>query len=284
MPIINEHDFHTFNWVDLVTTDPQDAMAFYGALMGWSFEEQVIDGELAYAMATRDERLVAGLRKATAMDAEDWRMARQAAGLSVTTPEEQQEQGVPPHWNAYLCVEDAHEAVARCETSGAKALHPPIDVEAGIVAIVVDPQGAAFFLWQPKAHQGMQLIAEPGAFLWAELNTSDAGAAQTFYGQAFGWGAENDPNNEAYTVFTRESVAEEGRYVAGMMEIQPEWGPVPPHWLVYFTVADTDAALQQVLELGGSKVTDVMEIPQGRFAIVKDPQGAIFTIMTSMHV
>ena len=261
MSIINEHEFHTFNWVDLVTTDRQGAMAFYRELMGWSFEEQIIDGKLMYTMVTRKGKLV--------------------AGLSEMTPDGQQ--GIPPHWNAYICVEDVRAAVAHCEALGAKALHPPIDVfEAGSMAIMADPQGAAFCLWQPKAHKGVQLLAEPvphGAFLWAELNTSDVGAAKTFYGQAFGWDAENDPNNEAYTVFTRESVG----YVAGMMEIQPEWGPVPPHWLVYFAVADTDAALQQVLALGGSKVTDGMEIPQGRFALVKDPQGAIFTIMTSAH-
>ena len=114
---------------------------------------------------------------------------------------------------------------------------------------------------------------EANALCWNELYTRDAARARTFYTGLFGWRTKEDPGG--YTEWQRGETS-----VGGMLAIQPEWGPMPPHWLPYFAVDDCDATVAKVGQLGGSTMMPPRDIPKvGRFAIVRDPQGAAFAVI-----
>ena len=77
----------------------------------------------------------------------------------------------------------------------------PFDVmEAGRMAVIQDPTGAVFMLWQPNKHPGAGLVNEPVSLCWNELLTRDPDAATTFYTSMFGWTAEKDEETQ-YTFF-----------------------------------------------------------------------------------
>jgi len=119
------------------------------------------------------------------------------------------------------------------------------------------------------------MTSHAGRFIWRELVTPNRDAARAFYATLAGWSAsEQDMGAGApYLMFGHPSLDES---VGGAM--QPMMDGVPPHWLDYITVDDVDASLEQVVALGGEKVTDPMDIPVGRFAIVRDPAGATFAL------
>ena len=265
MPTVSQHSFGKYCWVDLSTTDPESARTFYGNLMGWEFDNLYDNGNFVYSMILLDGQHVAGMGQL------------QPAQI---------EAGMPPCWNSYVCVEDARATARKCESLGAQVLAGPMDIfDSGVLAALADPNGAVFSLWQPKVHRGFQVMMEPSSYLWAELYAHKPAEDAAFYQAAFGWDVDADPNpdNPGYYMFTQE--AREGsdeweRRVAGILQIRPEMGPVPPHWNVYFQVADVDASLQKALDLGGEQLHPMVEIPMGgRLVGIKDPQGAVFTVM-----
>lgn len=261
MPIRTRYDFNVFNWVDLATSDRQGAMDFYGALLGWTFKPIEAEGQLVYTICQLNGHYVAGLSVPMA---------------------EHTDPNVPPHWSVYVNVEDAGRSVALAQEAGGQLVFGPKDVfEDGVMAFVTDPAGAHLGLWQAKDHIGAQLIREPGAFMWAELQVEEPDQVKAFYRAVFGWDAQPGHDSPNYTVFMRDAERETERYVAGMLQMAPEWEDVPPHWEAYFLVDDVAAAFQRVKDLGGEQITQIMTIPQGSFAVVKDPQGAIFVIMES---
>lgn len=123
-----------------------------------------------------------------------------------------------------------------------------------------------------------------GRFVWRELFTRDIAAAKRFYGALFGWTTEDRPMGPdwSYTI-----VKTGDKEIAGMMDIAhiPGGGEhVPPHWAVYVSVADVDAAAASAVAEGGKVLGDCMDIPNvGRFAVVQDPQGAIFNLFRSAN-
>jgi predicted enzyme related to lactoylglutathione lyase len=145
------------------------------------------------------------------------------------------------------------------------------------MAVIQDPQGAVFSLWQPVKHIGAELVNVPGAFCWNELYTHDIDASGAFYTKLFGWSAKTAEmgNGMSYTSFMN------GDWPAGgMMEIQKEWGEVPPNWSIYFAVDDCDATCEKIKKLGGKVDNPPMDIPEvGRFAVCADPQGAYFAVI-----
>ena len=156
-------------------------------------------------------------------------------------------------------------------------VEPAFDVmDVGRMAVIADPQGAHFSLWEPKTHIGSQISDEPGAMCWNELSTSDTDAAGAFYSGLFGWSHESSEMGPMiYTTFKNGD-----RMAAGMLEINPEWGEVPPHWSIYLTVSDCDASVAKVGELGGKVIEPARDIPEvGRFAMAADPQGAAFALI-----
>lgn len=118
-----------------------------------------------------------------------------------------------------------------------------------------------------------------GRFTWYELMTSDLAGAQTFYGAVAKW-AMRDSGAQGMTYILASAGSTP---VAGLMTLPDHLvaNHVPPHWLGYVGVDDVDAAVAEVLRLGGSVHAPADNIPDvGRYAVVADPQGAAFGLMT----
>jgi predicted enzyme related to lactoylglutathione lyase len=197
-----------------------------------------------------------------------------AVGALYRLQPDQAKQGVPPNWGSYVSVTDLDATAAKVAALGGQLLAPPMDVMSfGRMAVFQDPTGAVLSLWQPKLHHGAQVKDEPISLCWAELMTRDTARARDFYGSLFDWGAKkSDLGSMEYTEFTlgKESIA-------GMMPISPEMGPVPPNWMVYFAVSEIDGLAAKAAALGGKLIVPPQDIPKvGRFAVIQDPQGAVF--------
>jgi predicted enzyme related to lactoylglutathione lyase len=242
----------TFSWVDLNTTDQDGAKAFYSGLFGWEADDRPVGDGIYYSMQQLGGKSVAAISPQM---------------------QDQREQGLPPLWNSYITVESADDAAARAGELGADVHAPPFDVmDVGRMAVIQDPQGAFFMIWEPKTTIGAELVNVPGAFCWNELFTTDLDGAKSFYGDLFGWEwSEFEQSPEPYFV-----IMNQGRGNGGLRGLsQPG---VPPHWLVYFAAEDMDAALSKVGELGGETVVDAMDIGIAKVAVVRDPQGGAFAL------
>ena len=153
----------------------------------------------------------------------------------------------------------------------------PFDVfDLGRMAVVKDPTGAVFALWQPGTNKGAEIYNVPNSFVWNELMTTDTKKDGDFYSKVFGWG--KDVQNFGPLEYTM--LINGDRPNGGMLAITPEMGNIPPNWLVYFSVDDCDAKVQKATELGAKVMKPADDIPGiGRFAILIDPQGAAFSII-----
>jgi predicted enzyme related to lactoylglutathione lyase len=252
MPEFSSYPQGTPNWVDLQTTDQDDAKSFYAGVFGWSYDDQPMGEGAVYSMAKIGGHDVAAI-------------APQSPELAAA--------GAPPMWNTYIAVDSADEAAAKVGPAGGKLAMEPFDVmDAGRMAFVLDPSGAAVALWQAGQHIGATLTGEPGSVCWNELITSDPSAAG-FYEQVAGMTTTTEPMGDAeYTIFHAG-----GRMVGGTTA--PQMPGVPNHWHVYFAVADTDASATKISELGGTILVPPFDIPVGRIAVAQDPQGGTFSII-----
>jgi len=251
MTHVTLHEPGSFCWPELATTDPAGAKKFYSGVFGWTANDRPAGPDMMYTMLQLEGR---------------------DAGALYEMEKSQKEQGIPPHWNTYVSVESADEAAKKAKELGATAIAYPFDVmDVGRMAILQDPTGAVFCVWQAKKSIGASVVNEPGALCWCELDTNDTQAAGRFYTRLFGWTAKESPQ---YTEFRRN-----GTPIGGMMRIPEDWGDVPPNWLPYFAVADCDATAAKAKDLGGSAFVPPTDIPNvGRFAVLRDPQGAVFAI------
>jgi predicted enzyme related to lactoylglutathione lyase len=234
----------------------EGAKAFYTELFGWSAIDNPAGPDMVYTMLQIEGKDVAGLYQMS---------------------EEQRSQGMPPHWLSYVSVANVDERAAKAKSLGGQVLQEPFDVmDVGRMALVQDPTGAVLALWQPRAHIGARLANVPGARSWNELATNDTQVAGEFYTRLFDWGTQvQEMGPTTYTTFMNGE-----RMNGGMLQITEEWGDVPPHWMVYFTVEDCDGSAEKAKELGGEIIVPPRDIPPvGRFAVVQDPQGAAFTII-----
>jgi hypothetical protein len=257
-------------WVDLTTSDPAAATSFYTALFGWSAEQVPTDAGPPYTMLRLDGRLVAGLGPQTA---------------------EMQSAGAPPTWNTYVLVGDVDEIVTAAVDAGGRVLMPAMDVMgSGRLGMIADPAGAALGLWQPRDHQGADVFNVPGAVCWNELQSRDLAAALPFYEELFAWRWERSmAGGGEYFVahLDAKGSAAEGvdTSVAGAMAVPPGLpDEVPSTWGVYVSVADLDETVARAHEHGGSSLTDAMSFETGRFAVLADPQGAVFNVMQMADV
>lgn len=254
MTTTTQHAIGTFCWPELATSDQAGAKAFYAALFGWTPSDSPMGDGNVYTVFKKGDRDAAAL----------YQMRKEQAGT-------------PPHWGAYVAVDNADDAAALATRLGGKVAMAPFDVmENGRMAVIQDPQGAMVALWQAKEHAGAGVLDEPGALCWTELMTTDTAAAARFYTGLFGWTAESTPMGAAaYTVFKRGD-----KSAAGMMAISPEMGPMPPNWLGYFAVQDCDQSVARAIMLGGQVAVSPTDVPTvGRFAVLHDPQGATFAIL-----
>lgn len=190
-------------------------------------------------------------------------------------------EGQPPSWTTYVSTDDADATAAKVKEAGGTVFAEPFDVmDAGRMAVFADPTGAVFAVWQPNQHPGAQLVNETGTFGWNELSTRDPEAAKVFYGAVFGWRGETFDMGDGPDYVTWHIGDEEGS-VGGMIDMRGDMpDEIPPHWMVYFSVDDTDGTIDQVKERGGSVAFGPTEIPNvGRFAVLSDPQGAHFAVI-----
>ena len=241
----------TFSWTDLSTTDQDAAKAFYAGLFGWQAMDMPVDENTLYSMQMVDGKAVAAISP---------------------QPAQQREAGVPPLWNSYITVASADAAADRTGELGGTVHAPPFDVmDAGRMAVIQDPTGAFFMVWEPRQNIGAGLVNVPGAMCWNELATPDFEAAQAFYAGLFGWSFEPFEGSEMPYFAIKNGDANNG----GMRAPQPG---EPPHWLVYFATEDTDGSLAKAQEQGGSPLGPAIDLPMGRIGVVRDPQGAVFAL------
>ena len=255
MTDVSKHIPNTPGWID-IGTDVDAGKAFYTGLFGWSTADAGPPEETGgYGFfTTGDGKMLAGYGP-------------------------QQNPG-PPFWTTYVIVDSAEDIAAKVKAAGGGVVVEPMAVmDQGTMAVFTDAEGAFISVWQPGAHTGAQVVREPGAFTWCELNTRDLAGAKAFYESVFGWGAvtSGEGSPMPYTEFKLG-----GESVAGMMEMGGHMPPeVPPHWLIYVEVADTDASVATASSLGGTVIVPGTDFPGGRFAVLQDPQGATFGIMTT---
>jgi hypothetical protein len=256
MAEVTRHKPGSLSWAELATTDPAAAKKFYTSLFGWSIQDN--------PMGPGPEDIYTRLQHTN----------KDVGALYPMRPEQRQ-QGVPPNWLPYVTVASVEETAKKVKTLGGQVLTEPFDVMTfGRMAVLQDPSGATLALWEARESIGAQRVNEPGAFCWMELLTNETPKVGKFYADLLGWNAKTSTLDPSYTEFWQGDTP-----IGGMMGIPPEWGPVPPHWTVYWQVEDVDATTKKATSLGAKVLTGPQDIPTvGRFTSLQDPQGASFSI------
>lgn len=242
-------------WIELSTDDPAAARDFYAKLFGWSIDVAEDPQYGGYALARLD-----------GADGD-------VAGITAKMMPE-----APTAWGLYLETDDAAALGDAVQAAGGAVIAPAFDVgEMGRMAVFSDPSGAVISAWQAGRMRSFR-TGEAGSFGWAELNARGVDRAIAFYTSVFGWTTRTDPMGEGQPDYT--SFLADGQPIAGALEMQPEIpAEVPSYWMVYFNVADVDEAFTKAVGLGATELVAPSDMPGGRFAIVNDPQGAMFGLL-----
>lgn len=249
-------------WVDTITADLAAARRFYGGVFGWEFAGPGVmpgDPPGEYHVARVSGLDVAGL-------------GRPGGGVAVP----------PPSWTTYVAVADVGEMADQVRNAGGTVVQEPVDAApAGRLAIVADPAGAVFGLWEAGQRTGAQLVNAPSAWAMSLLSTPDPEDAQAFYGRVFGWQAEVfGDGGPGISLFRLPG------YVGGEPE-QPVPRDVvaammvadgPAFWSVDFWIADAEAAAAAAPELGGSVLAPPHDAPPFRRTVLAAPDGATFSL------
>ena len=259
-------------WVDTSQLDPEAALPFYTGLFGWDFENVMPEG-------SEGKYFVGRIRGGDV-----------AAVGSI--PE-----GAPPmaSWNTYIWVESADETATKATAAGGGVAAEPFDVlDAGRMAVLTDPEGAAFCVWQAKNHRGARIVNEHGSLNFNGLATRDLEGAKAFYAAVFGWNTLALPSGVMWTLpgygdhlednspGLRDQMAQMGApegfidVVAALNPIADDDSETPAHWSVTFAVDNADATTAKAGELGGEVVAGPVDAPWTRMAVITDPQGATF--------
>ncbi|MCB9157671.1 MAG: VOC family protein [Caldilineaceae bacterium] len=240
----------TPTWLDLSTPDLDGAKAFYKQIFGWDYFDTGADfGHYNMAMS----------------------QGRNAAGIGPIFPPDSPQ---PSAWTIYLASDDINADIKRVQELGGQVMVEPMVIgDSGSMAICVDPTGAVFGLWEANNHIGSGVENEHGGMSWFEVNTRDSEAARAFY--------------EALTNTTPNKMEEMDYYVMqrgddmlyGILQMDAQWEGIPPHWMGYFTVDNTDATVERAVAAGGQVRVPAFDMPYGRMAVLSDPFGATFSIV-----
>jgi uncharacterized protein len=281
-------------WVDVSEPDPEAALGFYGGLFGWEFEEAVPVGSLGSYFIARHEA-----RTSSIFDTSGDVLGGDVAAVR-SIPARAPARAT---WNTYFWVDSAAEAASAVRDAGGAVVTEPFDLmDAARVAVLTDPEGAAFCVWEAREHKGARLVNDPGALVFNGLNTRDVEGAKSFYGSLFGWqtgaiggGAEGwtlpgygDWLEREHHPGLRRQMAKAGApdgfedVVASIIPIADDQPDTPAHWSVTFAVADADATARKAGELGGTVIVPPFDAPWStptytiRVTVIADPQGATF--------
>jgi predicted enzyme related to lactoylglutathione lyase len=254
MPVVDHSAPGDFCWFELATSDQNAAKSFYTALFGWTVQDVPMGPGGLYSLLQLNGRI--------------------AASAYTMLPDESSA-GLPPHWKLYVAVTSADDTVRKASELGARIIDPPFDIgDRGRTAVIQDPTGAVFFLWQPNQRSGVGVTGEPGSFCWADLTTPDQARAKSFYEGVFGWNVTPGRDNSGYL-----HIVNGQSYIGGIPPTRPGSSRTPPHWLVYFAVGSVDTTIEKAKELTARTLfppTDFQGV--GRMAILADPQGAVFAL------
>ncbi len=243
-------------WFDYLSPDVDKAAGFYTSLFGWKTRaSQSASG--TYTMLRVDDDGIGGV---------------------VPTPS-----GAPPrgHWIPYLATGDIRTTLDRVGSLGGSVLRAPLDNgDFGTLAIVADPLGGYFALWQSGRPSGDgDFKGKPSYFVWNELYTPDPAASIAFYAGLTGCSERSMTMNDGGTYHILER---DGRGRAGVMKPPAPDGaslPMPQQWMPYVQVASCDDAIAKAKQLGAN-VHVVEDAPGvGRFGIFSDPLGGMLGVM-----
>jgi uncharacterized protein len=256
MPSLDRHTPGDFCWIELATTDQNAAAGFYAKIFGWSVLNNPIGQNEFYTI---------------------FRLEGRDAAAGYTLRSDQLDRGVPPHWNLYITVENADATAARASELGGTVLAGPFDVfDLGRSAVVQDPTGATFCIWQPNKSPGTGITGSPGTLCWADLNTPDRARASEFYSALFGWHIMKEDEKPEHNYWHIKNGEE---FIGGIPPAEHLQPGAPAHWLAYFTVSDCDKTADEAKQLGAKLYmppTDFENV--GRISVMADPQGATFAI------
>jgi predicted enzyme related to lactoylglutathione lyase len=258
MTNIDKHPAGSFCWIELHTTDQTAAKSFYGSLFGWQSEDMPMGPNDFYT---------------------EFKLQGREAAAGCTLRPEQRALGVPPHWTIYIAVENTDAAVTKAEQLGGKILAPAFDVmDAGRMAWIQDPTGAAFCFWMAKKNTGIRIAEIHGTLCWADLSTPDPKRASDFYSGLFGWQVTADPKDPSGYLHIKNGE----HFIGGIPPANWPQPGVSAHWMAYFQVDDVDAAAAKARQMGANVYLSPMSMEGvGRFSVIADPQGAVFAIFKS---
>jgi hypothetical protein len=237
-------------WFEFASRNADASLAFHQALFGWRSVDQGNSGMGSYYFLSNSTGTIGAL-------------CGQAPGSG----------DMPSNWGVYFAVADLDASVAKAKSLGGKAM-VTFDVPGhGRGAVLSDPTGAVFSLWQStRADAGDFAMFEDHSIGWVELATRDSNAAQAFYTALLGWSFEKSASAPGPVDYREYMVA--GTRYGGLMQMTKEWGDMPSHWSVYIPVSDVDATLKRVTELGGKVCVPAFDAPGvGRIARYDDPTG-----------
>jgi predicted enzyme related to lactoylglutathione lyase len=255
-------------WVDAIQPDPTASARFYGGLFGWGFEGP---GPGNYFVARVRGRDVAGI-------------GQPYNGAAIE-----------PAWNTYILVDSADGAAQGAKSAGGAVVVEPVDVlPAGRLAVLADPGGARFGVWEPSSRKGAQLVNEAGAWAMSILTTANPTSVKDFYAAMFGWEAEAlGPIENGIALFRlpgyiggepRQPVPRD--VVAVMMSSSGSDSAREnsSHWSVNFWVDDADAVAAKAETLGGKILVAPFDSHVSRDAVLVDPSGGVFSVSTQPSV
>lgn len=241
-------------WVSLMAPDQQAALDFYRDLFGW--DGQVGPPEMGgYSVCMWRGKAVAGIGTAQPMEGRPM---------------------PPTAWTTFLATDDA-DATLREVTENGGTVVTPIDEmpSTGRMFIAADPSGAVFGAWQSQGFLGAEIVNEPGAPAWNELNSTDPDAVAAFYPKVMGLTVTPFKDMTGYFTFNVN-----GRAVGGMQRLSDDVpSGTPSHWLTYFAVDDVDSTVDALVKARGSVLTAPFDMPAGRMSVVSDPQGGVFAVI-----
>lgn len=256
MSHIDSHPPGSFCWIELATSDQAAAKSFYSALFGWIAFDAPMGPDAAYTIFRLE--------------------GRDAAAAYKMFPE-QRSQGVPPNWLLYVSVTNADDAAKRAKEAGGTVLKDAFDVgDSGRMAVLQDPTGAVFAVWQSNKNQGIGIAHVDGTLCWADLSTPDPQRASKFYSGLFGWQMlteDEDPEHQYLHIKNGK------HFIGGIPPAKFHSPKAPAHWLAYILTSNCDTAADKAKRLGGQVYLPPTTVENvGRMAVVADPQGAVFAL------